>query len=88
MFNSIRSIYSTVKSKVRGPKSNTDSFDCTLGARQGKRLSSYLFSKYLNELEYFLRNNGSTGIDIGFMLSKKQLRDCLYYRDMARQQGE
>ena len=39
MFKFIRSIYSTVKSKVRGPKSITVSFDCTLGVRQGESLS-------------------------------------------------
>ena len=59
--------YSTVKSKVRGPKSITDSFKCTLGVRQGKSLSPFLFSMYVNDLEDFLRNNGSTGIDIGFV---------------------
>ena len=66
MFN-IQSIYSTVKSKVRGPKSITDSFECKLGVRQGESLSPFLFSMYVNDLEDFLRNNGSTGIDIGFM---------------------
>ena len=67
MFNIIQSIYSTVKSKVRGPKSITDSFECTLGIRQDESLSPLLFSMYVNDLEDFLRNNGSTGIDIGFM---------------------
>ena len=67
MFNIIQSIYSTAKSKVRGPKSNTDSFECTLGVRQGESLSPFLFSMYVNDSEDFLRNNGSTGIDIGFM---------------------
>ena len=63
----IYNIYSTVKSKVRGPKSITESFDSTLGVRQGESLSSVLFSMYVNDLEMSLRNNGSTGIDIGFM---------------------
>ena len=67
IFNIILSIYSTVKSKVRGPKSITDSFECTLGVRQGESLSPFLFSMYVNDLEDFLENNGSTGIDIGFM---------------------
>ena len=52
---------------MRGPKSITDSFECTLGVRQGESLSPFLFSMYVNDLEDFLRNNGSTGIDIGFM---------------------
>ena len=52
---------------MRGPKSITDSFECTLGVRQGENLSPFLFSMYVNDLEDFLRNNGSTGIDIGFM---------------------
>ena len=60
MLNIIRSIYSTVKSKVRGPKSITDSFECTLGVRQGKSFSPFLFSMYVNDLEDFLGNNGST----------------------------
>ena len=68
MFNIIQSIiYSTVKSKVRGPRSITYFCDCTLGVRQGESLSTFLFLMYVNDLEDFLRNNGSTGIDIGFM---------------------
>ena len=66
MFNIIQSIYSTVKSKVRGTKSITDFFECTLGVLQGESLSPFLFSMYVNDLD-FLRNNGSTGIDRGFM---------------------
>ena len=53
MFNIIQSIYSTVKSKVRGPKSIADSFECTLGVRQGESLSPFLFSMYVNDLEDF-----------------------------------
>ena len=49
MFNIIQSIYSTVKSKVRGPKSITDSFECTLGVLQGESLSPFLFSMYVND---------------------------------------
>ena len=49
MLNIIQSIYSTVKSKVRGPKSNTDSFECTLGVRKGGSLSPFLFSMYVND---------------------------------------
>ena len=53
MFNIIQSIYSTVKSKVRGPKSIIDSFECTLGVWQGESLSPFLFSIYINDLEDF-----------------------------------
>ena len=67
MFNIVHSIYSNVKSKVRGPKYITDSFECTLGVRQGESLSLLLLSIYVNDLEDFLRNNGSTGINIGFI---------------------
>ena len=53
---------------MRGPKYITDPFKCTLGVRQGDSLSPFLFSLYVNNLEYFLRNiNGSTSIDIDFM---------------------
>ena len=50
MFNIIQSIYPTIKSI-------TDSFDCTLGARQGDNLPPFLFSMYVNDLEVFLINN-------------------------------
>ena len=52
---------------MRGLKSITNSFECILGVRQGESFSPFLFSMYVNDLEDFLWNNGSTGIDIGFI---------------------
>ena len=80
MFNIIQGIYLTAKSKVREPTPPTDSFDCALGVRQGESLSPFLFSMYVNDLEDFLRNNGSTSIDIGFMKNFVCIIICGWWR--------
>jgi len=48
----IKSMYSVVKSKVKyNNMLSHDFFGCTLGVRQGKCLSPFLFSMFVNDLE-------------------------------------
>ena len=63
----LQSIYSSVKSRVRGSSSVTKSFDCTPGVRQGEILSLFLFAMFVNDIEEQLRRTGSNGIDLGIV---------------------
>ena len=71
ILNIIKSMYETVKSKVRFENQLSEEFSCMLGVRQGECLSPFLFSMFLNDLEEELLINGIDGIDIGLIKIKK-----------------
>jgi len=60
----MKSMYNSIKSKVKYSNTLSDSFECMLGVRQGECLSPFLFSMYLNDLEQEFHMNGLNGIDI------------------------
>ena len=51
MLNITRSIYSSVKSRVKLLNELSDENECLLGVRQGECLSPFLFSMFLNDIE-------------------------------------
>ena len=51
ILNVIKSMYETVKSKVKYQNQLSEEFDCYLGVRQEESLSPFLFSMYLNNIE-------------------------------------
>ena len=55
-------MYEHVKSKVVTLQGESNFFKCSVGVRQGEKLSPFLFSIYLNELESFLSEKGVTGV--------------------------
>ena len=59
-------MYSMVKTKVFSNGTKSEPFPSSLGVRQGECLSPFLFSMYLNDLEYEL-TIPNAGIDIGHM---------------------
>jgi hypothetical protein len=62
---SIQSIYKSVKSRVKSSINNlTDCFECPLGLRQGCKLSPILFCLFINDLESFLRQNATHGVQL------------------------
>ena len=67
MLNIIRSIYNSVKSRVKCNNTLSEAFSCNIGVRQGECLSPFLFSMYINDMEQELENNGVNGIDIGMV---------------------
>ena len=67
MITMLQSIYSSVKSRVRGSSSVTKSFECTFRARQGDSLSPLFFAMFVNDIEEHLRRAGSNGIDLGIV---------------------
>ena len=60
-------MYTKFKSCVRNNGKSTETFDVTVGVLQGKALSPFLFSMYLNDFESFLMKNGSDSIEIGML---------------------
>ena len=58
MLNIIKSIYSSVKSRVKHVNTLSEPFTCNIGVRQGECLSPFLFAMYVNDLEAELAVNG------------------------------
>ena len=51
MLDIIKSMYETVKSKVKSNNTLSEAFSCNIGVRQGECLSPFLFAMYVNDLE-------------------------------------
>ena len=63
LFNCIRSMYETVKARVRTANDTlTEQINCTLGVKQGDICSPVLFSLYINELAIDIIKNGRHGV--------------------------
>lgn len=60
----LKSMYSSVKSRVRFNNKLSEEFYCFLGVRQGESLSPFLFSMFLNDIEEHLVLNGFNGIEM------------------------
>ena len=67
MLNIIKSMYNTVKSKVKNNDTLSEAFSCNIGVHRGECLSPFLFAMYVNYLEQELGNNCVNGIDIGMV---------------------
>ena len=65
MLNIIRSMYNSVKSKVKYNNGISNDFDSYLDVRQGECLSPFLFSMYLNDIEDEFYLHGLEGINVG-----------------------
>ena len=63
MFQTLQSMYKSVKTAVKVGNKITDYFDCLSGVKQGCILSPLLFSMFLSELEVELNSCGARGID-------------------------
>ena len=60
-------MYETVKSKARFKNKLSEVCSCMLGVRQGKCLSPFIFSTFLNDLEDEFIINDIDGINIGLI---------------------
>ena len=63
----IKSMYTSVKSKVKYENTLSEEFTCALGVRQGECLSPFLFAMYLNDLENEFSMKGASGIDLDML---------------------
>jgi hypothetical protein len=56
-------MYSGIKSRVVYNCNKTEYFACNVGVSQGENIFPFLFSFYLNDLEQFLHDRNSKGLD-------------------------
>ena len=67
ILNLIKSMYSSVKSRVKHNGMLGEHFDCILGVRQGECLSPLLFSLFINDIEQEFIRNGVNGLDVNMI---------------------
>ena len=79
MLDIIKSMFSIVKSEIKYTNNVSETFICNIGVRQGERLSPFLFSMYLNDLEEELSVKGVKGVVIGMF----KLFPLLYADDIV-----
>lgn len=60
----IKTMYSSIKSRVKQLNTLSNEFPCLLGVRQGECLSPFLFSMFLNDIEEHFMLHGYKAIDI------------------------
>ncbi|XP_053375235.1 uncharacterized protein LOC128547230 [Mercenaria mercenaria] len=72
-------MYSKVKSCIRGCKTYSDFFECSLGLKQGEVISPVLFSLFLEDIELSLID----GVDNGFNLDEFTFILLLFADDMV-----
>ena len=74
MLDVIKSMYESVRSRIRYQNVLSDDFTCMLDAPpQGESLSPFLFAMYLNDIEDYFVLNGFEGIDLCFF------KKCFYF---------
>ena len=80
ILNIIKSMYRSVKSRVKYCNKLGNEFYCKLGVRQGECLSPLLFSMYLNDIEEQFVLSGFEGLDVNmfkiFMLLYVMILCC------------
>ncbi|XP_060562301.1 uncharacterized protein LOC132721934 [Ruditapes philippinarum] len=62
--NTLKSLYTDLKSCVKLNNNVTDFFSCNIGTRQGDKTSSTIFDLFIDELSVLLRENCDSGIFI------------------------
>ncbi|MEW8547526.1 MAG: reverse transcriptase family protein, partial [Candidatus Thiodiazotropha sp.] len=62
----IQNLYNNIKSRITTSEGSSIFFPCSTGVRQGESLSPFLFSIYLNDLEYYFSQKTVPGINCEF----------------------
>lgn len=62
IYNVIFNLYQKLKSCVTYNDCKTEFFPCEMGVRQGKNLSPFLFSIFVNDIQDFFQNENITGL--------------------------
>ena len=56
-------MYNNIKSRVKFQNELSQEFSCITGVRQGERLSPFLFTMFLNDIESEFITHGKDGIE-------------------------
>jgi hypothetical protein len=56
-------MYQNIKTCIRKGNEYSEFFNCEIGVKEGENLSPFLFSLYLNDLEFFFGENNVNGLD-------------------------
>ena len=64
MFQTLQSMYQSVRCCVRCPDGNTEYFECESGLKQGCKCSSTLFSLIVNEVAMEVNKKGKHGVQL------------------------
>ena len=56
-------MYQNIKTCIRKGNEYSEFFNCEIGVEQGKNLSPFLLSLYLNDLEFFFGENNVNGLE-------------------------
>ena len=55
-------MYQNINTCIRKGNEYSEFFNCEIGVEQGKNLSPFLLSLYLNDLEFFFGENNVNGL--------------------------
>ena len=69
-------MYQNIKTCIRKGNEYSEFFNCEIGVKQGENLSSFLFSQYLNDLEFCFGENNVNGLE---SISAKCLEQLGFY---------
>ena len=62
----LQNLYKNIKSRIKTHDGVSAFFPCRIGVRQGENLSPFLFAIFLNDLEWYFRQNNISGLSCEF----------------------
>ena len=60
----INNMYNNIKSCISHNNNLSAYFPCETGVRQGENLALVLFALFLNDLQFYMENNGCVGVEL------------------------
>ena len=63
IYKVINCMYQNIKTCIRKGNEYSEFFNCEIGVKEGENLPTFLFSLYLNDLEFFFGENNVNGLE-------------------------